>query len=226
MERFGRSFNSGVRGRSTSLLILARVALLSPLICASPARADNIPTWNTTCGTWQAVAANNPANVRGPAPSITTTPPPNNLGTYNITLDPNGTGGGAIPCAQQGPQGPSGPAGPQGPAGATGATGATGPQGPAGPAGSPGVSYGYVNQSIADSVNRSVAVATALSQPVWLEAHENFALSGGFGFSDNQAAFGATGVMRFSRGLAGYGGLSVSTNGGYWGGKAGLRLGW
>jgi hypothetical protein len=76
-------------------------------------------------------------------------------------------------------------------------------------------------------IDSSLALSAALSLPVWLEAHENVAISGGFGFSDGgEVAFGATGVVRLDRGVSGFAGGAVSTDGGYWAGKAGVRVGW
>lgn len=94
------------------------------LLVATPALADNINTWSTTCGTW---TANTPQGTVGPASSISP-----GGGNYSILLNPSGCTGGV------GPAGPPGPVGPAGPMGATGATGATGPAGPAGANGTPG----------------------------------------------------------------------------------------
>jgi hypothetical protein len=69
------------------------------------------------------------------------------------------------------------------------------------------------------------ALAAALSNPIWLETGENFAISGGVGFSDGSGAFGATGLMRFDRNVSGFaGGALVDDD--TWAGKAGVRVGW
>jgi hypothetical protein len=69
------------------------------------------------------------------------------------------------------------------------------------------------------------ALAAALSVPVWLETGENFAISGGMGFSDGEGAFGATGLMRFDKNVSGFaGGALVDDD--TWAGKAGVRVGW
>lgn len=80
---------------------------------------------------------------------------------------------------------------------------------------------------MSDAMSKQAALAAALSQPVWLEAGENGAISGGFGFNENDAAFGVTGVMRIGKNLAGYAGGAVDVDGADdWVGKAGLRAGW
>lgn len=72
----------------------------------------------------------------------------------------------------------------------------------------------------------ALAVASALSMPVWLEHGENFALSGGLGFSDDAAALGVTGVLRIGKGLSGFAGGAVSTeHTDVWAGKIGIRAG-
>lgn len=73
----------------------------------------------------------------------------------------------------------------------------------------------------------TLAVASALSMPVWLGDKENFAISGGIGFSDDAAAIGATAVARINGNLAAFAGGAVSTESSdVWAGRAGLRLGW
>lgn len=185
-----------------------------PLVTA--AAADNITTWSVQpCGTW------NTATIP-PAPSIS----PNGNYTINLNLSncQGVIGGPPGPAGPAGPAGPQGPQGIQGPQGPAGATGPAGPQGPAGPPG-PGLSPTTIN-NFTIAVDRSLALSLALSQPVWLETHENFAVSGGFGYTNDQAAFGFTGVMRLSRNLSGYGGIAVLPYGGVgWGSKAGLRFG-
>jgi hypothetical protein len=61
---------------------------------------------------------------------------------------------------------------------------------------------------------------------VWLETHENFAISGGLGFANDDVAFGVTGVMRLGRNVSGYGGLAMIPSGNIWAGKVGARVGW
>ena len=93
------------------------------MLVATPALADNILTWATTCGTWQ--SQGNQGTV-GPAPVISP-----GGGNYSVVLNPTG-------CTGVGPAGPPGPQGPQGVPGPMGVTGATGPAGPAGANGTPG----------------------------------------------------------------------------------------
>lgn len=81
--------------------------------------------------------------------------------------------------------------------------------------------------AVDDALHDSQAVSAALATPIWLEQGENFAVSGGVGFTDGSAAFGMTGVMRLGHNVAGYAGGAISANDtNYWAGKAGLRLGW
>jgi hypothetical protein len=63
-----------------------------------------------------------------------------------------------------------------------------------------------------------------MSDPAWLQINENFSLTGGAGYAGQEVAFGATGIMRISGGLAGYVGFGVTS--GAMAGKAGLRFGW
>lgn len=73
----------------------------------------------------------------------------------------------------------------------------------------------------------ALAVASALSLPVWLGDKESFAISGGLGFSDDATALGATGVFRINQNLSAFAGGAVSTeDSDVWAGKAGLRVGW
>lgn len=73
----------------------------------------------------------------------------------------------------------------------------------------------------------ALAVASALSMPVWLGDNEKFAISGGLGFSEDATALGATGVFRINQNLAAFAGGAVSTeHSDVWAGKAGLRVGW
>ena len=79
-----------------------------------------------------------------------------------------------------------------------------------------------------DNTGDLLAIGAAMANPVWLEANERFAVSGGLGFSgDGDTAVGATGVMRFDRNVSGYAGAAVGTeNTDLWAGKAGVRVGW
>lgn len=73
----------------------------------------------------------------------------------------------------------------------------------------------------------ALALSAALSTPVWLGDKENFAVSGGLGFTDGAAAVGATGVVRINQSLSAFAGGAVSTdNSDVWAGRAGLRVGW
>jgi hypothetical protein len=75
--------------------------------------------------------------------------------------------------------------------------------------------------------SETLAVASALSMPIWLGDKENFAVSGGIGFSDDAAAIGATAVARINGNLAAFAGGAVSTESSdLWAGRAGLRFGW
>jgi hypothetical protein len=73
--------------------------------------------------------------------------------------------------------------------------------------------------------SESFAVAAALSQPTWLEPHENFAISGGLGFTGDGAAIGFTGVMRLDRNVSGFAGVAIAPSGN-WAGRVGARVGW
>lgn len=78
-----------------------------------------------------------------------------------------------------------------------------------------------------DNTDDLLAVSAALANPVWLEHGENFAVSGGLGFSEGATAFGATGIVRIDKGLSGYAGGAVSTDdSSTYAGKLGLRVGW
>ena len=75
--------------------------------------------------------------------------------------------------------------------------------------------------------SETLALAAALSNPIWLETGEHFALSGGLGFADGATAIGATGLMRFDKHWSGFAGGAVSTDDtSNWAGKAGVRVGW
>ena len=73
--------------------------------------------------------------------------------------------------------------------------------------------------------SESFAVSAALSQPTWLEPHENFAVSGGLGFTGDGAAIGITGVMRLDRNVSAFAGAAVAPSGN-WAGRVGARVGW
>jgi hypothetical protein len=74
-------------------------------------------------------------------------------------------------------------------------------------------------------LEKSLAIGAALSLPVWLEKHENFAISGGVGYSHGGAsAFGFNGAMRFDKNVSGFAG--IASDGNTWAGKAGMRIGW
>jgi hypothetical protein len=75
-------------------------------------------------------------------------------------------------------------------------------------------------------MNDSLALNAALSLPAWLETNENQSLTGGVGFSAGGAALGVTGIRRLDGSISGFAGAAVSTEGGNWAGKAGLRIGW
>jgi hypothetical protein len=74
-------------------------------------------------------------------------------------------------------------------------------------------------------MDESLALNAALSMPVWLGDTENFAISGGAGFSESNTAFGATGVMRLDKNWSAFVGGAVGDSGA-WAGKAGARVGW
>jgi hypothetical protein len=81
--------------------------------------------------------------------------------------------------------------------------------------------------ALQEQIEDSAAVAAALSAPVWLENGENFAISGGVGFTGDATAVGATGIVRIDKGLSGYAGGAFATNDtSTYAGKAGLRVGW
>lgn len=216
-----------------------RAAWALVIVACSPALADNISPWSTTCGTWTAQKGNQIVS----GSTIDTT----GLGNYSILFNPSGCTGqqgpagppgspgaagppGAAgaqgPPGNQGPPGTAGAAGASGAAGATGATGAKGdpgaagaqgPKGDAGPQGPPGFSVPLGN---------IIALNTALAQPAWLEPYERYALTGGFGFSEGgSTAFGLTGIMRLRGSVSGYAGFAIGQNG-LWGGRVGGRIGW
>jgi len=216
-----------------------RTAVVLAALVASPALADNIPTWSTTgCGLW--TATGNQGQV-GPGSSI-------NPGGGNYSINLNTTG-----CTGQ--QGPAGPAGPTGATGAPGAPGAAGVPGAAGTPGAPGAAgvglpgppgqpgqagapgapgatgpmgpQGPAGVVDAFRLGEIAALNSALSMPVWLERGERFAIGGGVGFAQGGAsALGLTGVMRLTPNTAGFAGIAVTPDSGMWAGKVGGRIGW
>jgi hypothetical protein len=77
-----------------------------------------------------------------------------------------------------------------------------------------------------DNTSDLLAIGAALSTPIWLEAGEKFAISGGLGFTDDATAVGATGVYRLDKNWSGFAGGAVSTDDrDMWAGKAGFRAG-
>lgn len=84
-----------------------------------------------------------------------------------------------------------------------------------------------LRREMEEATFNTAALAAALSTPVWLEADERFAISGGLGFSDGATALGATGIIRFDKNWSGFAGGAFSTDDSdLWAAKAGLRLGW
>ncbi len=76
-------------------------------------------------------------------------------------------------------------------------------------------------------IDQGTALAAAMSAPVWLGEGETFRISGGVGFTDGEAAVGATGLYKINKNLAGYAGGAVATsNSDVWSAKAGLSVGW
>jgi hypothetical protein len=73
--------------------------------------------------------------------------------------------------------------------------------------------------------SESFAISAALSNPTWLEPHENFAISGGLGFTAEGAAIGFTGVMRLDRNVSAFAGVAVAPSRN-WAGRVGGRVGW
>jgi hypothetical protein len=87
--------------------------------------------------------------------------------------------------------------------------------------------YASLSSAMEDAQFDAAALAAALSTPVWLEAGENFSISGGLGFSDGSTAVGATGLVRFGKNLSGFAGGAFNTDDtDLWAAKAGLRFGW
>lgn len=76
-------------------------------------------------------------------------------------------------------------------------------------------------------MNEALALSSALSLPAWLESNENYALTGGVGFSDGgETALGVTGIVRIEGSVSGFVGGAISSDGNNWAGKAGVRVGW
>lgn len=137
------------------------------------------------------------------------------------------------PQGEVGPAGPAGPAGPQGDVGATGPQGEQGPAGPAGPQGAAGPAgpRGIAGLNGKDgkdfNFDKSLAMSSALSMPVWLGDSETVRVSGGVGFSDGgETAIGATAVVRMSKNVSGFVGGAFSSDGKDAAGKAGISVGW
>lgn len=87
--------------------------------------------------------------------------------------------------------------------------------------------HGTASCPVEDNSGELLAISAALSTPIWLEHGENFAISGGLGFSgDGDTALGATGIVRIDKGISGFAGGAFSTdNSDQWAGKAGMRVG-
>lgn len=146
------------------------------------------------------------------------------------------------PAGPPGPQGPQGEPGPQGVAGLNGETGATGPKGDKGDTGTTGANgkdgatgatgatgaQGIAGKNGADyDLDKSLALSSALSMPVWLGDTETVRISGGVGFANGgEAAIGATGVVRIDRNMSVFVGGAVDTEGDNYAGKVGLSVGW
>jgi hypothetical protein len=75
-------------------------------------------------------------------------------------------------------------------------------------------------------IDKSQAVAAAMSAPAWLGDKENFSISGGVGFNESEAALGGTAIARLpGTPFSAYAGGAVDVDGDEWAGKAGLRAG-
>jgi hypothetical protein len=82
-----------------------------------------------------------------------------------------------------------------------------------------------LNGSDAD-ISKAMAVSAALSVPVWLESGERFAVSGGLGFTEDETAVGATGIVRLDKNWSAFAGGAMSTEDSKaWAGRAGARVG-
>ena len=87
--------------------------------------------------------------------------------------------------------------------------------------------FSALNKALREAQHDTAALAAALSTPVWLEAGEQFAISGGLGFSDGATALGATGLLRLDKNWSAFAGGAFSTdNSSFWSGKVGARVGW
>ena len=173
-------------------------------------------------------------DVSGPDASIDL-PADKVTGRYDIFLDPKG---GDNPCPEgekgdPGEDGKDGKNGKDGKDGKKGDKGDKGERGRKGMKGDQGVK-GDQGDTGADGKDgtdfdaaKALAVSAALSMPTWLQQNENFAIAGGFGFSDDSGAFGGTAVMRLDKNVSTFAGGAVSTeDSNYWAGKAGVRVGW
>jgi hypothetical protein len=215
--------------------------IMLAMLVATPALADNVVTWATTCGTWQ---ANTPQGQVGPDSAISP-----GGGNYSVILNPTGCTG----VGPAGPPGPAGPAGATGPAGTPGTPGAAGPAGPQGATGAAGVGLPGAPGAKGDKgdkgdpgakgaqgiqgpaapvqdtlrIGEIVALTSALSMPAWLESGERFAVSGGLGVAgDGSTALGMTGIMRLRGSASGFVGFAYEPSRGMWGGRVGGRVGW
>ena len=75
-------------------------------------------------------------------------------------------------------------------------------------------------------IDQGTALAAAMSAPVWLGEGETFRISGGVGFTDGEAAVGATGLYKLNRNWAGFAGGAFSANDtSNWAGKVGISAG-
>jgi hypothetical protein len=86
--------------------------------------------------------------------------------------------------------------------------------------------YGAAIGQANERIDKTQAMAAALSSPVWLNPDENFSVSGGVGFTDSEAALGATGLVRINRTFSAFGGGAFSVDGDEIAGKVGFRAGW
>lgn len=122
--------------------------------------------------------------------------------------------------------GPAGPAGAKGATGNTGATGAAGVNGLDGKDGKDGKDglNGLNGQDF--DMDKALAISAALATPLYLGDSEKFSISGGLGFSESETALGFGMMMRIDKTFSLYGGGAMSTEGGAWAGRVGVRAGW